>query len=142
MDIPFESLIDGINFNDLDTMEQDFYSEQNPDTVALEELDIKEDISMYSDKIIYPSIVLSGPLYESEFDFLYNLKYKDEERLIPLYVSTNGVIKKLCNFELTFNNLLLLSRFKGYSLMLKIDETKERLIDLNDPNCLMKYISF
>lgn len=98
----------------------------------------KEDMS---DKIQYPCVFIDGIDTLEEVDFFSNLKTNDRGNILPLYIIIDGVTKRVCDFDLSFANLLLLSRMSNYKLKLFRDETNGREIDLSDPEELLLFIT-
>lgn len=140
MSISFNDLIDGVD-DSLDDNSYEFNDTlaDDKDSVDLEIVDINVDLS---DKTHYPNLLLKGVTTINELDFISSITQGKKRTLLPLYVEYSGVTKYICDFNLTFDNLLLLSRMKGYSLNLNYSETESSLINLADPGCLAEYLCF
>lgn len=140
MSLSFNDLIDGIDGSlDDDNYVIDADFSDDKDSVDLEVVDINVDLS---DKTHYPNLLLKGITTINELDFISSITKGKKRTLLPLYVEYSGITKYICDFNLTFDNLLLLSRMKGYSLHLNYSETESSLINLADAGCLAEYLCF
>lgn len=140
MSLSFNDLIDGIDGSlDDDNYVIDADFSDDKDSVDLEVVDINVDLS---DKTRYPNLLLKGITTINELDFISSITKGKKRTLLPLYVEYSGITKYICDFNLTFDNLLLLSRMKGYSLHLNYSETESSLINLADAGCLAEYLCF
>lgn len=139
MGISFNDLIDGVDQDsDYNSCEPNL-NEDTKDSVDLEVVDIDVDLS---DKLHYPNLLLRGVTTINELDFISSITHGRERNLLPLYVEFSGVVRYICDFNLTFDNLLLLSRMSGYSLNLNYSESESSLINLTDAECLAQYLCF
>ena len=114
-------------------------NESNTD-VDLQEVDISSDINQeISDEIQYPCVIIRGVETKEEVEFF--LKRINGGKALPLYLNFNNYVKRLGNFELSLNNLLLIRSISNYDLRLYKNNKDYLRINLNEPNQLIKFIT-
>lgn len=124
----------------------DAFSEQeessNTDEVSLQEVDISDGVNnAISDKIIYPCVIIEDIKTKEEVNFFLKRKCNPQKAL-PFYLLFDGYVKQLGMFELSLENLLAVRCVSNYKIRVCKSAVEQRLINVNNPDQLLKFITF
>lgn len=111
-------------------------------SVFLQEVDISDGVNNeISDQIEYPCIIVDNIKTKEEVTFFLKRKC-NQAKALPFYLAFNGYVKRIGLFELTLENLLSIRSIANYRLRLYRTASESRVIDLDDPEQLIKFITF
>lgn len=111
-------------------------------SVFLQEVDISDGVNNeISDQIEYPCIIVDNIKTKEEVTFFLKRKC-NQAKALPFYLAFNGYVKRIGLFELTLENLLSIRSIANYRLRLYRNANESRVIDLDDPEQLIKFITF
>lgn len=124
----------------------DAFSESEDDartnSVFLQEVDISDGVNNeISDQIEYPCIIVDNIKTKEEVTFFLKRKC-NQAKALPFYLAFNGYVKRIGLFELTLENLLSIRSIADYRLQLYRNARESKVIDLDDPEQLIKFITF
>ena len=107
--------------------------------IELEEYDDSAFGEQASETLVYPCAILQGITTVEEFTFFKEHK-NNPEISIPLYCYVDGVACRVGLLELSLTRLLTLRSISEYKLEIKRSQNDSVIIDLNNPDALLKFI--
>lgn len=98
------------------------------------------DITVASDSLVTPCIVIPNLEYEVELSYLANRKV-DLQKSLPLFIYVDTVCKQIGSFEMTLDAVLEL-KLIGISQFVLYKSAEDKVsINTNNPEDLEKFIS-
>lgn len=105
--------------------------------IVLDECTIGE--TGHSSALVYPCILIDGVTTEEEINFFRERPFNTNTSL-PLFCIVSDTVISLGALELTLFNLLDLRSIYSYNVTLCKSAENRVVLDLNDPNTLIKFI--
>lgn len=120
----------------------DEFIEDLDDSVDLESVDLNKEIAeKINAEVEYPYVRIDGIESEEEFMFFRNRNFGRVGE-IPLYCLVDGTLVRIGTFQLSVDSLLAVRNIADYKLTIVVGPEKEKPIDLNDPETIIKFIEF
>lgn len=94
---------------------------------------------MLQDKMEYPCVVISGVTSNEEVEYFRN-RLCTSDACVTAYCFVDDTPVKIGQLELTLSGLLTLRSIFDYGVELRVSPERTRVIDLNDPSMLVKFI--
>ena len=107
--------------------------------IKLDEYDDSIFCEQASVDLVYPCAIITGITTLEEFEFFRKHK-NDPELSIPLFCPVDGVMCEVGLLELSLTRFLTLRSIADYHVEIKRSATDSVVVDLNNPEALLKFI--
>ena len=123
-------------------MQEDFDLEIEDDLTQEEEIlldEIDKDIALDAgDELVFPCVILHGLDTEAEFNYFRSKVIKNQA--LPLYCIINDSYYRVGMINFDLDTMLSLRQIFDYQLELRKSMDNSVILDLNDPETLIKFI--